>query len=254
MRGLILLTIFGGTNVSALVHAVLKTSIRTRLIIYFIFSVLIPTSMLAVTIYHKSSDIITSKIDQLIEKNLNTAEVSILQKFEAADDIATLISFNSRLLEIFAAPKPQGPTSIVEEMNNLNHILESYYLSNLSNFTKTTLFPKIYMLNRREYKGYKISDKVFDISEIENESWYKSFSTGVVTVVGLDKTQTLINTIDSIKIARKLYDIKPSDAKYSALLTIDIETNYFINILESIKASANRCIHTGRNYIQERER
>ncbi|MGI6622013.1 MAG: methyl-accepting chemotaxis protein [Acetivibrionales bacterium] len=52
----------------------------------------------------------------------------------------------------------------------------------------------------------------------------------------------MLDTIDSIKIARKIYEISPSDAIYSALLTIDIETGYFNKILESIKSSPNSTV------------
>ncbi len=214
-----------------------RLSIRNRLILYFILSVLVPVSIISVTIYIKSSNIITSKIDQLIEKNLNIAETSFLQKFETTDDIAILISFNEKLMAVFAKNKPQTPVGIIGEMTTINGILEGYYLSNL--FTKTTLFPKIYLLDRPEYKGYKFSDKVFDISEIQDERWYKEFSSGVFKVVGFNKTNTLLNTMDSIKVARKLYAIQPSGTRYSAMLTIDIETNFFTDILESIKASPN---------------
>lgn len=227
---------------SILEKVLLRTSIRSRLIVYFILSVLIPTSLLAVTSFTKSSEIVTSKIDQMIKNNLETAEAGILQKIESADDITTLVSFNNDLQKIFSSSKPVGATEIVKEINTLNDILESYYLSNLSNFTQTTFFPKIYMLDRYEYKGYKITDKVFDISEIENEEWYKEFTTGVSKVVGFDRSRTMLDTIDSIKIARKIYEISPSDAIYSALLTIDIETGYFNKILESIKSSPNSTV------------
>lgn len=225
-----------------LYHFWFKMSIRGRLILYFILSVLIPTSVIASTIYHKSSNIITGKMSQLVEKNLNSAETSILQKLETADDISTLISLNSKLMEILEAKKPQDSIYVVQEINDLNAILEGYHLSNLTNFTKTTLFPKIYMLDRPEYKNFRFSDKVFDISEIENEKWYQEFPYGVLRVVGLDKIRTLVNTTDSIKVARKLYTTKSVGTEYNAILTIDIETNYFNDILENAKASAGSTV------------
>lgn len=76
---------------SILEKVLLRTSIRSRLIVYFILSVLIPTSLLAVTSFTKSSEIVTSKIDQMIKNNLETAEAGILQKIESADDITGII-------------------------------------------------------------------------------------------------------------------------------------------------------------------
>ncbi len=219
-----------------------KMSIRNRLIYYFILSVLIPTLIISITIYIKSSNIITSKTDQLIEKNLTIAETSILQKFETADDVGILISFNPKLMEVLAADKPKNTLLIIAEITTINDILEGYCLSNLSNFTKTTLFPKIYLLDRREYKNFKVSDKVYDISEIEKEPWYREFSHGMFKVVGFNHTDTFMKSMDSIKVARKLYAVKPSETEYCGLLTIDIETDYFNDILESIKASPHSMV------------
>jgi len=218
-------------------NKVVGSSFRSRLILYFILSVLIPICTISVAIYHESSSILTSKVDQMIKKNLNTAEVSILQKIEAANDISTLISFNPKLIELIDGGKPQEFLKIIGEMGTLNDILEEYYLSNLSNFTKTTFLPRIYMADRPEYKGFRISDKVFNLSEIQNEEWYKKFDTGIITVAGRDKVQTMTRTFDSIKIARKLFSPKYPGEDYKAILTIDIETNTLNDILESTKTS-----------------
>jgi two-component system sensor histidine kinase YesM len=43
-------------------------SIKKRLLIYFILSILVPTSIISITIYNKSKNIITKKIDLSIEK------------------------------------------------------------------------------------------------------------------------------------------------------------------------------------------
>ncbi len=221
---------------------ILKSSIKKRLIIYFILSVVIPTSIISVTIYYRSADIITRKMDSSIEKNLNTAEAIILQEFQHINDIANLIAFNPKLMEILAGEKPDKATAVVGEINTLNDVLESYYLSNLSNFTKTNLFPSIYMLDRPEYNNFGISDKVFDISLVEKEKWYTDFNDGYYAIVGPSKLKTLINTMDCIRVARKLYAIRPGETTYAALLTMDMETAYFNNILNDFKSSPNSII------------
>ena len=213
------------------------SSFRSRLIVYFVLSVLIPIGTISVALYHESSSILTNKVDQLIRKNLSTAEVSIQQKIEAANDISTMISFNPRLMDIIDADKPQEYLKIIGEMGTLNDIIEQYYLSNLSNFTKTTFLPRIYMMDRPEYKGFRISDKVFNISEIQNEQWYKNFGSQIITVAGKDKVQTMTRSFDSIKIARKLFSTKYPGSEPRAVLTIDIETNTLNDILESTKSS-----------------
>jgi two-component system sensor histidine kinase YesM len=213
-------------------------SIKKRLLIYFILSILIPTSIISVTIYNKSKNIITEKIDLSIEKNLNTISEIALQKFEIIYDISTLITYNSRVLEIISSPQDKSTVSIINEMNELNRILDNYYLFDSSFINSNTLFPKIYMLNRQEYNQYKITDKIFDIGSISDTDWYKNLSSDAFSIAGTDRLSTVNGSIDTIKVARRLYRIDDVNNPYAALLTIDMETAYFDEILEKSKMSS----------------
>lgn len=217
-------------------------SIRKRLIIYFILSILIPTSIISITVYDKSKNIIRDKINLSIEKNMNTISDIVLQKFEIVYDISTLITYNGKVLDILSSPKDKSAISNVNEMNELNTILDSYYVFDSSYMNNNTMFPRIYMLNRQEYNQYKISDKIFDISKISDSDWYKSLPSEAFCIAGLDRVNTVNGDVDTIKVARKLY--KPNDVEnpYAALLTIDMETSYFNDVLEKSKMSSGSSI------------
>jgi two-component system, sensor histidine kinase YesM len=217
-------------------------SIKKRLLIYFILSILVPTSIISITIYNKSKNIITKKIDLSIEKNLNTISEMTLQKIEIVYDISTLITYHSRVLEIISSPQDKSAISIINEMNELNKILDNYYLFDSSFVNNNVLFPRIYMLNRQEYNQYKISDKIFDVSKVSDTDWYKNLSNNAFSIVGLDKTNTGNGNVNTLKVARRLYRTDDVINPYAALLTIDMETSYFDDILEKSKISSGSSI------------
>lgn len=212
-------------------------SIRKRLIIYFILSIFIPTSIISVTIYNRSKNIITKKVNLSVEKNLNTISEIAMQKFEIIYDISNLITYNSKLLDIISSRHDKSTVNIIEEMNELNIILDDYYLFDSSFVNKNTLFPRIYMLNRPEYNQYKISDKIYDIGVISNSDWYKALPKDAFTIAGIDRVSTVNGNVDTIKIARRLYRTDDVNNSYAALLTIDMETAYFDDILSKSKIS-----------------
>ncbi len=219
-----------------------KVSIRTRLICYFIISVLIPTIFISTTMYWKSADIITEKTDASIEKNLITAEDIILQKFQSVQDIGTLISLNTKVIEVLDRTHSADTASIMNEMTTLDAALDSFYLSNMSNLANTTILPRIYVFNRPEYNQYKFTDKVFDSSVIQNEKWYKGLSDGTRLLLGTNKAKIGYRTVDTIKIVRTMYSLKTIKQTPVGVLTIDIESKYFNNILDNFKSSKGSSI------------
>ncbi|MBC8059090.1 MAG: sensor histidine kinase [Clostridiaceae bacterium] len=216
---------------------IFKVSIKTRLIVYFILSVLIPTIIIATTIYIKSTNIITAKIDSSIKKNLMTTENIIVQKFASVGDISTLIALNSKVIDVLERTNINNSAAIVDEMATLDQQLDSYYLSNMSYMTSTTIFPRIYVINRPEYNEFNFTDKVLSVSKIENEKWYKDHTDGAVLIIGNNKSQIGYKVVDTIKVVRRMYTIKNIQQMLAAVLTIDIEAKYFTDILKDFKAS-----------------
>src|ERR1700730_12793567 len=69
-------------------------SIRSRLLLYFICLILVPTSIISIIIYTKSTSIITKKINTSLEEKLAMIDININQKFDAINDISTEIYLN----------------------------------------------------------------------------------------------------------------------------------------------------------------
>ncbi len=230
---------------SVLNNFLYRISIKRRLIFYFILSILIPTSIVCTTIYIKSTNTITKKIDLSIEKNLNTAEAIIVQRIDSAKDIATLIlmNLNVKVINVLSSPKPVDTVAIVDEITTLEDILSNYSLSSVSDVTKATFIPHIYIVNRPEYNQYHISDKVFDFGLIENEKWVKEFTNRKFAFAGLGKVNSSSKRMDTLRFAQKVYNLRVANPNYVGILTIDIEAKYFNDILESFKASPGSSVY-----------
>lgn len=217
---------------------VYQISIKHRLMIYFVAAILIPTIVISFILYRQSSWIIASKIDVSLEKNLKTAEQVILQQFDSLQDIVNMISMNDDLRGALNPATPQDLSKVTDEIRVLEKILDSYFLTVNYSASKAIIIPRIYMLNRSVYNRFNFSEKIFDISLIEKEEWYQRLPEAFsYKIVGTDKVQFRNHPVDTIKVAKRLYALKYDPSPYTALLTVDVETEYFNRILESIKAS-----------------
>lgn len=211
-------------------------SIRSRLLLYFICLILLPTSVISITLYYKSTNIITNKINASLEEKLNIIESSILQKFDTINDISTEIYLNPDLIRILSSRHPYDMTEIISEMSVIDRLLENYSVTSI---TQTLLVPRIYILNRPEYLMYSFSNKVSDISVIEKEKWYRDLPRKTrYAVVGLDKVTVSSKTIDTIKIAKRLYGLDDMNIQFGGVLTMDLDIDYFNKILNSSKPTA----------------
>lgn len=215
-------------------------SIRSRLLLFFILMVLVPTSIISITIYNQSTATIEKRINIDLERNLNLIERNIVQKFDSINDITNSIYLNPDFIKILSSPHPVDKIDIINEMATLDKILDSY---NDINITKATLTPTIYMLNRPEYYEYNFTNKVFDLGLIEREKWYLDLPTkSRYTVLGLSNTRISYSNTNTLRIAKRLFGLKNSDAPYAALLTIDVGIDSFNTILNDFKPSVNSSI------------
>ena len=216
-------------------------SIKGRLLLYFLFLVLLPTSVISTTVYYKSKSIMTQRVGSSIRKSLDTVEINIMQKFEYINDICTFIYMNPELVKILSSKHPENRMGLINEISTLDRILEAY---NAANITKTLLIPKLFVLNRPEYLQFNFSDKVFYLGAIDTEKWYKDLPPRErYTIIGLGKEMTASCTVDTIKFAKRLFGLKNSQIPYSALLTVDIGIQEFNDILRECKPSENSLIY-----------
>ena len=224
----------------------LNISIKQRLILYFLLLVFFPVSIICTIVYNKSQNIILNNIYSAISKNLDMIEVNLLQKFQAIDDISTLIYMNPELQNILSSKSgvhvhPADKIDIVNELSALDKILESY---NGTKITKTKLIPILYIYNRPEYMEHAFSDKVNDLGSIMYMDWYKSIShKAKYTITGLNSSQGAVGKADSIRIAKMLFGLKNPEIPYAGLLTVDVGIEDFSDILKDFAPTPKSSVY-----------
>lgn len=212
-------------------------SIRKRLVLYFIISVLIPTGIVTVTVYHRSKDIIEKKITETNKNNMETIAEVVEKKIESIYDISTLITYNPAIIDILSTENDRSAISIVNEITELEELINGYYLFGQSYTDSDYMFSRIYMVDRPEYNQYKISNKILSVSEIENQKWYLELDKAAFSIAGKDQMNIFSRKVDTIKLVRRLYRTDNPFDPFAALLTIDIDESYFSNLLERLKLS-----------------
>ncbi|MDF2987831.1 MAG: histidine kinase [Eubacterium sp.] len=209
----------------------MNISIRTKLVIYFLASILVPTLIITSIVYVRSTSIINKKMDNLIERNIDSARLIVEQRLEFINELTTLISINPDIKNVLSSDSTHDMTTNIREIVTLDRALDSYYLTNYHVFTNSSAVPKIYLVNKPAYAKYDLSTKVRTISEAEHFPWFSQLN---------EKNMLVINNqqSDEITVARRLYDLKNADrVVYAALLTIDMDKKYFNSLLSSYKAS-----------------
>jgi two-component system sensor histidine kinase YesM len=217
-----------------------RTSLKYRLLLYFLILVILPTSIISVTIYNESYQTITENINVSVQKNLNMVETILLKKFEEMDGIAESIYLNPDMLEILSAEHPTDQVSTVNELANLNKIIDGY---RVTGGPQTQFAPKLYMLDRPEYLQYNFSRNVSTISQIEQEAWYTKLPPkALYSIAGLYAHSSATGTSYTIKLAKRLFGLNNVIIPYVGLLTIDADIDDFNDILVGLKPSKNSSI------------
>lgn len=204
-------------------------SIRSRLILYFLFLVLLPTTIISVTVYNKSADIITRNVNTSIENNFNLVQDNLAQRFEAANKSMVSLYLNSEFADLISSNRPTDSSGIINELAALSKILENFPANGTSG---SSFVPMLYMLNRPEYTQYNFSRRVFNIDLISLKPWYLSIpAQSDFTVVGLSS----LDSKYTLKFARRLFGIRHAQLPFVGLLTIDIPVAEFGTLLEHYK-------------------
>ncbi|OPH46674.1 hypothetical protein BC351_14405 [Paenibacillus ferrarius] len=206
-------------------------NIRNRLVLYFLASILVPSVIITVIVYMGSTGIINKKMNELIEKNLDSARLIVQERLEFINEMTTLISLNPMIQEVVGESPTQDLSDNVKQIIKLDRALDSYYLSNYYASPISAIVPTIYLINRPEYQKYDISSKVQDISKVENEPWYvNSKSKNFVIEARPDH--------DHIIVARRIFSLKNADKyEYAALVKIELENKSINSVLSNYKPS-----------------
>jgi two-component system sensor histidine kinase YesM len=217
-----------------------RTSLKYRLLLYFLFLVILPTSIISVTIYNESYRTITENINISVQKNLKMVETVLLKKFEEMDGVAESIYLNPDMLDILSADHPIDQVATVNELANLNKIIDGY---SVTGGPQTQFVPKLYMLDRPEYLQYNFSRNVLTISQIEQEKWYGNLPPKArYSIVGLYARTSSNGTSYTIKLAKRLFGLNNMIIPYVGLLTIDADIDDFNNMLIQLKPSEHSSI------------
>lgn len=206
-------------------------NIRNRLVVYFLASILVPSVIITIIVYMGSTGIINKKMNEIIEKNLDSARLIVQERLEFINEMTTLISLNPMIQEVLGESPTQDLSSNITQIIKLDRALDSYYLSNYYASPISAIVPTIYLSNRPEYQKYDISSKVQDISKIQNEIWYIN-SKSVNFVIDARPGQ------DHIIVARRIFSLKNADKyEYAALIKIELENKTINGVLSNYKPS-----------------
>src|SRR4051794_8787334 len=101
-----------------------RINLKYRLLLYFLILVILPTTIISVTIYNESYQTITDNINTSVQKNLNMVETILLKKFQEMDGVVESIYLNSDMIDILSAERPTDQIAFVNELANLNKIID----------------------------------------------------------------------------------------------------------------------------------
>lgn len=213
-------------------------SLKYRLMLYFLFLVILPTSIISVTIYNESYRTITENINTAVQKNLNMVEIMLINKFEEMDGLADSIYLNSEMVDLLSADRPNDQVAVVNELTSLEKIISSY---DLSGDHDMRYVPKLYMLDRPEYQLYNFSRNVSALSQIEREDWYTGLpQKSRYTIVGPHAVpDTAEGYKDTIMLTKRLFGLNNVTIPYVGLLTVETDISNFSAILDQLKPSAH---------------
>lgn len=219
----------------------IHVSLKYRLLLYFLCLVILPTSIISVTIYNESIRTIKDNIDVTLQKNLASAEMALVQKIEEMEAIASAIYLNPGMTELLSADRPTDQVGIVNELANLNNMMGSYDLPGVQSREFTL---RLYMLDRPEYAQYNFSQYVSPISTIEREDWYydlppkQNYS---ILAFGPGDSSS-VSGGHSIVLAKRLFGLRNAAIPYVGLLTVQADIDEFTTILAEMKPSVNSTI------------
>ncbi|MDF2926388.1 MAG: histidine kinase [Paenibacillaceae bacterium] len=215
-------------------------SLKNRLLLYFLILVILPTSIISITIYVNSNQTIKENISTSVQKNLSMAESLLLQKFEEMNTLMDSIYLNPQMTAKLSAERPDDQVAIVNELADLDKLIAGYVLHSNSN---SQYSPMLYMLDRPEYLQHNFSQYVTSLETIQNEPWYTKLAPKArYLVIGLREYPGSRNTTYTIMLGKRLFGVNNIALPYSALLTLEANLQDFNRMLSQLKPSDNSSI------------
>lgn len=215
-------------------------SIRTRLLTYFLSIVLLPSSIIILTLYNTSSATINQNMKSAIERDMTMMEMNLTKNVEAIDNTTTSLYLNSNLQDILSSDKPRDDYGMINEMTRLNALLATY---STNERTGNQFQLKLYLMDRSEYSRFAFIGSVYNIESIQNEEWFHSIPfKEKYKVLGLYRSDNSDGSY-SIRFVKRLYGLNDPTLAFAGLLTADVSIDDFNQTLMAMKPSTNSQVY-----------
>ncbi|MDR2748201.1 MAG: sensor histidine kinase [Treponema sp.] len=215
---------------------------RKKLILWFFLVMFIPTTVITAVVFVVSRKIIEEQMVELAGANIMAVQAAMEQHLFFAAEVTTLVYTNSTVQDILSSG---SSGNIVENIINarlLDEALNSHVMSGYFSQARFPIYPFIYLNNRPELISHSLYRKVRDIREVEDQYWYRQMQNrNLMYTVNISERKLIV--------ARKLFDLSNVDVpKYSALFTLEINTQYFNELLFTFKSFYNSSIYILNEY------
>jgi two-component system, sensor histidine kinase YesM len=217
-----------------------RMNIKQRLILYFLIVAMAPTIIISAGIYIRSSRIITSRVNKSVQKNLSLIHDNLVLKLNEFDSIADFIYLNSDFLEIISSVSFSNyygdvyssfgsgdEMTTINELTTLNRLMDEFIINHHNNI----VIPTLYIYNKPQYNKFSFTNRIYDLSYIEDEEWYirlpHRFNYKVIGSVR-DNSGNY-----SLRVVKRLYSLRHMDVSYCGLLALDINVNELNSIFKN---------------------
>lgn len=210
-----------------------RLSITKKVVLLYVFLILIPACSLMYFYYHKTNRLIETEVTNSILQALNQAEINISYRLDNIRDLSNSIFINSKLHENLGN----------EDENILVQAAGSKELENIIRSAQTNadvLRVRLYVDDKKVYAQEHVN--FFSMKELEGISWYKEvkeqngriFWVSTYHQAYIDRGSAFV-----ISCARILKDPKKYDTQLGVLV-IDIAESTIYNILSGINDSYSK--------------
>jgi two-component system sensor histidine kinase YesM len=215
---------------------------RKKLILWFFLVMFIPTIIITAAVFIVSHKIIEDQMVELAKANIMGVQAAMAQHLFFVTEVTTLVYTNQTVQGILGSRPSDSMVENIITAQLLDDALNSHVMFGYFSQTRFPVYPFIYLANRPELIFHNLYGKIRDIKEVEDQYWYQQ-------MLGRNLMYTVNTSERKLIVARKLFDLSNVDIpKYSALFTLEINTQYFNELLFSFGSFYNSSIYILNEY------
>lgn len=200
-----------------------RLSIKLKLFITCISTVILSILLFAAVIYIHSSKVVTHLAERNVEQSINSASSYVENIIN--DIYSRLLSFqaNEDVQEIFSEDIHKNPADDVERLEKILSGLDIFHVR----ITKATL----YIMGKNDFPSSLSSKYVFSDKALENDFWYNTaVSSG--NTASWHLYDSIYSNRSVITASKVIYSV--AEKKPAAVLKADISSSVFADYLDSI--------------------